>query len=205
MKKEMNYFDNYAECAAMAVEMAKAVKSFLERFNPAQLEEQMKLIHEMEHRGDEKKHQLFSALLRAFVTPIERDDLMNISQSIDDVMDAMDDIIIEMNITQVQSIRPESLPFAQLIIRCCTAMAELMEEFKCFKKSKKIKDIIININFLEEEGDRLYIAAMKNLYATCQNPLEVMAWRQIYSAFETVCDKCEDVADIVESIMIGNL
>ena len=205
MKKEMNYFENYAECAAMSVEMAGAVKDFLEHFKPAELEEQMKLIHGLEHRADEKKHELFSALIRAFVTPIDRDELMNISQSIDDVMDAMDDIIIEMNITQVQSIRQESLAFAELIIRCCTAMAELMEEFKSFKKSKKIKEIIIEINCLEEEGDRLYISAMKNLYATCQNPLEVMAWRQIYNAFETVCDKCEDVADIVESIIIGNL
>ncbi|MEA5016079.1 MAG: DUF47 family protein [Candidatus Limiplasma sp.] len=205
MKKDMIYFDNYAQCAAMSVEMAGAVKNFLEHFDPAQLDEQMRIIHELEHCADEKKHELFSALVRAFVTPIERDDLINISQSIDDVMDAMDDIIIEMNITQVKSIRRESLEFSKLIIRCCTAMADLMEEFKDFKKSKRIKDIIIDINCLEEEGDRLYISAMKNLYANCQNPLEVIAWREIYSAFETVCDKCEDVADIVESIIIGNL
>ncbi len=205
MKKDMIYFENYATCAAMSVKMAKAVNDFLEHFDPSRLDEQMKIIHGLEHAADEKKHELFSALVRAFVTPIDRDELINISQSIDDVMDAMDDIIIEMNITQVKSARPESLEFSKLIIRCCTAMAELMEEFKDFKKSKKIKDLIIDINCLEEEGDRLYISAMKNLYATCQNPLEVVAWREIYSAFETVCDKCEDVADIVESIIIGNL
>ncbi|NLV59276.1 MAG: DUF47 family protein [Clostridiales bacterium] len=205
MKKDMIYFENYAACAAMSVDMAKAVNAFFENFDPKMLDEQMKLIHGMEHAADEKKHELFSALVKAFVTPIDRDDLMNISQSIDDVMDAMDDIIIEMNITQVKSVKPESLDFGKLIIRCCSAMAQLMEEFKDFRKSTKIKDFIIEINRLEEEGDRLYISAMKNLYATCSDPLEVMSWREIYSAFETVCDKCEDVADIVESIIIGNL
>jgi predicted phosphate transport protein (TIGR00153 family) len=205
MKKDMIYFENYATCAAMSVDMAKAVNAFLEKFDPKGLDQQMKLIHGMEHAADEKKHELFSALVRAFVTPIDRDELINISQSIDDVMDAMDDIIIEMNITQVKSVKPESLAFGKLIIRCCTAMAQLMEEFKDFKRSKKIKDLIIEINCLEEEGDRLYISAMKNLYAVCPDPLEVMSWREIYSAFETVCDKCEDVADIVESIIIGNL
>ena len=205
MKKDMLYFENFAACAAMSVEMAKAVHAFLESFDPAGLEEQMKSIHGMEHCADEKKHEMFSALVKAFVTPIDRDELINISQSIDDVMDAMDDIVIEMNITQIKSVKAESLEFGKLIIRCCTAMAELMEEFKDFKRSKKIKDLIIEINCLEEEGDRLYISAMKNLYAVCPDPLEVMSWREIYTAFETVCDKCEDVADIVESIIIGNL
>ncbi len=205
MKKDIIYFQNYADCAAMSVKMAEALNDFLEHFDPAQLETQMKAIHSIEHAADEKKHDLFSVLVRAFVTPIDRDELIDISQSIDDVMDAMDDIVIEMNITQVKAIKPDSLAFSKLIIRCCKATAELMEEFKDFKKSKKIKDLIIEINKLEEEGDRLYIGAMKDLYATCQNPLEVMAWREIYSAFETVCDKCEDVADIVETIIIGNM
>ena len=70
---------------------------------------------------------------------------------------------------------------------------------------KTIKDIIIEINRLEEDGDQLYISVMKNLHATSKDPIEIIAWRDIYKAFENVCDYCEDVANIVESIVIGNL
>ena len=205
MKKEALYFQNFAECATMACDMSRALSDFLENFNPEKLDEGMTLIHNMENQADGKKHELYTALLKAFVTPIDRDEIINISQSIDDVMDAMDEIMIEMNITQVKTIQDSCLDFAKLINRCCIAMADLMEEFKNFKKSKKINDLIIEINHLEEEGDRLYISAMKKLHATSTDPLEVIAWREIYAAFELVCDKCEDVADIVEGIFIENM
>lgn len=205
MKKDNLYFNNFAECAAMSCEMARTLNDFLTHYAPAKVEEQWQAVHAIEHKADEKKHEMFAELVRAFVTPIDRDELIDISQNIDDVLDAMDDITMQLNISQVKELRPDTLDFMKLIIECCDSMAKLMEEFKDFKKSKKINDYIIEINRLEEEGDRLYVAAMKNLHATSQDAMEVLVWREIYSALENVCDQCEDVADIVETIVIGNL
>lgn len=205
MKKDNLYFQNFADCALMSCEMAEKLHHILSTYDPAHLDENMKTIHDLEHAADEKKHEMFSELARAFVTPIDRDEIMNISQSIDDVMDSMDDIMIQLYITQVKTIREDSLEFAELIQRCCRAMADMMVEFKDFKKSKKMKDLIIELNRLEEEGDRLHIAAMKKLHGTSSDPFEVIIWREIYAAFEMVCDKCEDVADIVEGILIENM
>lgn len=205
MKKDMIYFQNFAECANMACEMARTLNDFLLNFNTVNLEEGTKRVHEIEHRADFKKHELMEELVRAFVTPIDRDELISISQNLDDVLDSMDDIMMHLYITQVKQLRADSLEFSALIVRCCDATAKLMEEFKDFKKSKKINDLIIEINQLEEEGDRLYINAMKTLHTTSTDPMEVIAWRELYAAFENVCDQCEDVADIVETIVIGNL
>lgn len=205
MKKDNLYFQNFAECADMACDMATKLDDFLTHYGTEKLEKGAEEIHAIEHRADEKKHEMYSELVRAFVTPIDRDELIDISQNIDDVLDAMDDIMMHLNITQVQKLRPDALEFSTLIIKCCKSMAQLMEEFRDFKKSKKISDLIIEINRLEEEGDRLYVSAMKNLHKTCTDPMEVMIWRELYSAFENVCDQCEDVADIVETIVIGNL
>lgn len=205
MKKDNLYFQNFAECANMACDMATKLDDFLTHYRTEKLEKGAEEIHAIEHRADEKKHEMYSELVRAFVTPIDRDELIDISQNIDDVLDAMDDIMMHLNITQVKKLRPDALEFSTLIIKCCQSMAQLMEEFKDFKKSKKINDLIIEINRLEEEGDRLYVSAMKNLHKTCTDPMEVMIWRELYSAFENVCDQCEDVADIVETIVIGNL
>ena len=205
MKKENIFFENFAECAVLSCEMAEKLGDFLTNYDLTRLEVSKDAIHDLEHKGDSKKHELFSELVRAFVTPIDRNELVNISQSIDDVMDAMDDIMIQLYITQVKHVRENCVDFSKLIIRCCKAMAELMEEFKNFKKSKKLNDLIIELNRLEEDGDRMYIEAMKDLHATSQDALEVIIWREIYATFETVCDKCEDVADIVEGILIENM
>lgn len=205
MKKENIFFQNFAESAAMACEMAGKLQAFMTGYDPANLEAGMEEIHDIEHRADGKKHELYSELMRAFVTPIDRDELMNISQSIDDVIDAMDDIMIQLSITQVKQIRQDSLPLCELIVRCCNVMSQMMAEFTDYKKSKKLHPLIVDLNRLEEEGDRLYIAAMKNLHATSKDPMEVIIWRDIYTAFETVCDKCEDVADIVEGVLIENV
>ena len=205
MKKDNIYFDNFAETAGMACEMARTLNDYLQHFSSEKLEDGMNRVHAIEHRADGKKHELMRELVRAFVTPIDRDELIDISQNLDDVLDAMDDIMIQLYITQVKKLRPDALAFAELIVRCCEATETLMKEFKDFKKSKKITDLIIEINQLEEEGDRLYINAMKELHISSADPMEVIAWRELYAAFENVCDQCEDVADIVETIVIGNL
>jgi len=80
----------------------------------------------------------------------------------------------------------------------------LLEEFSNFKKSKKLKELIININHIEEEGDAMHIKSMHNLHKYTSDPIQIIAWREIFDLFEKSYDACEDVADIVESITIGN-
>ena len=204
-KNDSYYFNTFSECAALASEAAQVLHTVLTKFNSNEIDEIMWKLHDVEHKADEKKHDMLSALLKAFITPIERDDIIKLSQAIDDITDAVEDVVIQINMDQVKLIRPDSIEFSELLIRCCKRVGELLEEFRNFKKSKLIKDIIIEINRLEEEGDQLYISVMKNLHATSKDPIEIIVWRDIYKAFENVCDSCEDVANIVESIVIGNL
>ena len=204
-KSDSFYFNTFSECAALAGEAAQVLHSVLTQFNSDEIDDIMWKLHEVEHKADEKKHDMLSALVKAFITPIERDDIIKLSQAIDDITDSVEDVVIQINMDQVKFIRPDSIEFSNLLIRCCNKVGELLEEFRNFKKSKTIKDIIIEINRLEEEGDQLYISVMKDLHATSKDPIEIIAWRDIYKAFENVCDYCEDVANIVESIVIGNL
>lgn len=204
-KNDAYYFNTFSECASLASEAAEVLHTVLTKFNSDEIDEIMWKLHDVEHQADEKKHDMLSALLKAFITPIERDDIIKLSQAIDDITDSIEDVVIQINMDQVKLIRPDSIEFSELLIRCCKRVEELLHEFRNFKKSKLIKDIIIEINRLEEEGDQLYISVMKNLHATSKDPIEIIAWRDIYKAFENVCDSCEDVANIVESIVIGNL
>lgn len=198
------YFDNFAHSAEMSCEAAILLKTILEDFNRDNLNEKLDAMHEIEHHADMCKHDLINELVRAFMTPIEREDIIKLGANLDDVTDSLEDILIHIYITDVKTIRSDSLEFMDVIIKCCKALHEMLQEFRNFKKSKKLQEMIIEINHLEEVGDKMYINAMHNLHRTSDNALEVIAWREIYGFFEKCCDACEHVADIVESIAIEN-
>lgn len=203
-KTEDFFFSNFIESAEISCEAAEMLKTVLCDFSVNTLPEKMKKMHEIENRGDANKHKMIHELVRAFITPIERDDIMKLSQKIDDVIDSIEDILIHIFMNNVVEIREDSIEFASLLIRCCNTTKETLEEFRNFKKSKKLRELIIEINHMEEEGDAMYINSMNRLHTTTKDLLAVIAWRDIYEFFEGCCDACEDVADILESIAIGN-
>lgn len=203
-KKEDFYFNNFAEAAEISLKTADLLQKILEDFSEQDLPANMDKIHEWENRGDEKKHEMMRELVRAFITPIEREDILRLSQNIDDVTDALDDICIHIYITGTREIRPEGLEFSALLCRACKAMCNMLEEFRHFKKSKKLGEYLMRINDIEEEGDRLYSDAMRRLHTENTQPHLLVAWREIFGYFEKCCDACEHVADIVENIVIGN-
>lgn len=199
------YFENFRVCAACSCEAAQMLKSSLASFDAASLKHKVDGIHVIEHNADVKKHEMMAVLVKAFITPIERDDIIKLSQTIDDVTDAIEDILIHVYITNIQTIRPDVYCFVDLLIKSCELLTSLLDEFRDFKKSKELLKIIIELNRLEEEGDKLYLDAMHNLYTNSADPLEIVIWRQIYTYFEKAFDCCEDVANIVESITIENI
>jgi uncharacterized protein len=203
-KGDRFYFNNLVDSAELSREAAVMLKATLTNFDACKLDEQRVCLHEIEHRGDNNRHEIMHRLVTAFVTPIERDDLTKLSQNIDDVTDAIEDILIRIDMTNITEIRPDSIEFAELVIHCCNAMKEMLQEFTNFKKSKKLKNLIIEINRLEEVGDEKYVRCMKDLHTGCNDPITIIAWREIYDIFEKCCDSCENVADIVEGIVIGN-
>ncbi len=203
-KKDNFYYDNFVESAEVSCEAAAMLRDILCNFKVETLPENRIKLHEIEHKGDDKRHEMTNVLVRAFITPLEREDILNLSQLIDDVTDCIEDILIRIYINNVKSIRPDSIEFADILIQCCGAMKEMLKEFPNFKRSKKLNELIIEINRLEELGDDMYVECMRRLHTTSTDPFETIAWREIYEFFEKCCDTCENVADIIESIAIGN-
>lgn len=106
------------------------------------------------------KHDLLEHLAREFISPIEREDILTLSQHIDDVTDAIEDVLLRMYMFRIHTLRPQTLEFSKLIVKCCASMKKMMEEFKHFRRSNSIKDHVVEINRLEEVGDHLYTEAM---------------------------------------------
>ena len=203
-KSDSYYFQNFIECVECGCQAAKMLEDNLNHFDTGLLQDKLDELHRIEHDADKKKNEMMAVLVKAFITPIEREDIILLSQSIDEVTDKIEDVLIRIYINNVQQIRPEALAFIKVIIRCCEALKEVMEEFADFRKSKTLHGLIIEINALEEEGDRLFIESMRKLHAEVTDPIEIIAWREIYVYLEKCCDACEHVADVVESDIMKN-
>lgn len=205
MKQKNNiYFDGFVTCMDYACKAAEYLKAIIIEFNPATLEAKAVEMHEIEHAADLAKHELIGKLAKEFITPIEREDIMLLFQQIDDVTDNIEDVVRRMCMFNITKIRPEMMEFADIILQCCTVTKESLAEIYHFQKSDTLRASIILVNELEETGDRLHYSAMRKLYSENVDPLERIQWTKMYDWLEDCCDKCEDVTDSIEMVLMKN-
>ncbi len=203
-KQDAFYFENFTACADYACQAAHLLEQVMQNFDVEKLPDQITEMHKVEHAGDIKKHELLHALSRAFITPIEREDIMDLSQNIDEITDKVEDVLFRIYFNHIESIRPDALNMIRIVIRCCESVRDLMKEFADFRHSKKVQEHIIRINTLEEEADAQFISSMYDLHGEKDNPVQMITWREVYIYLEKCADACEDVADVVESILLKN-
>lgn len=198
------YFDTFLACAEDACKAAHLLESTMREYHPESIREKLDEMHAIEHGADEKKHALLNALVKAFITPIERDDIYDLSRNIDDMTDKIEDVLQRLYCNNIQTIRPDALKMTATLIRCTEEVKTLLGKLPDFKRDRTLHEHIITINTMEEEGDRLFLACMRALHETCSDPIEVIAWREVYHYLESCLDACEHVADSVESVIMNN-
>lgn len=205
MKKDRyNYFETFIKTSNYALEGAKKLDYILNNFKKSELAENIKQLHTLENKADVEKHIMSNYLLKDFLPPIDREDILILSHRIDDVMDYIDEILINIDILNIDKLRHNVPTFSNLLVECCQTMTEMVKELANLKKIEKMSENVVKINRLEEKGDALYIASMKELYKNRHDPIEVMAWTTIYNCFEECFDACEKVADYAEEIIMKN-
>ena len=155
-KRDHLYFELLQEGVRYAVEAAAQLQNDLEHFDASVLNQQIDTMHELEHQADLTKHQAMEKLIREFITPLEREDILGLTSAIDDVTDSIEDVLLRLYMFNIHELRPDALEFSRIVAQCCAALQDLMDEFPHFRKSKTIREKIIEINHLEEIGDRLF-------------------------------------------------
>ena len=203
-KGDKFYFENFSECTALSKKAADYLVKCLENYNPEEIEKMISEIHEIEHSADAKRHEMGDALAKAFVTPVDREDLDMLSHNLDGVTDKIEDILQKLYINNILTIKPSAVAFAKNIVKGCEVLCEIMGEFENFKKSKKISGLIIKLNDIEEECDKLYLTSMRELMKEQGDVFEVIGWREIYDRFELCIDACEHVSECIGSVIMKN-
>ena len=201
-KKELNYYDEFIKNVEICCEISNILKQHIDNFQNEDPKETEEMVHKLENDADLNLHNIKNYLVKDFLPPIDREDIILLSNKIDNAVDDLDEIIIDLNIYNINELRNDFKDFADLICQMSAKLREVMNNFKDKKKYDQTKALIIEINGLEEQGDRLYENAIKNLYNTEQNPIEILKWNNIYGTLEDAIDSFEGVADYVEEILM---
>ena len=203
-KGDKFYFENFVESTALSKKAAVYLVECLENYKAESIETMLEKMHEIEHSADVKKHEMSEALAKAFVTPVDREDLDMLSHNLDQVTDKIEEILQKFYIYNIQSVDAPVVEFAKEIVKSCELLCDLMAEFENFKRSKKIRELIIELNDVEEECDRLYLSSMHALTKNPTDALTVVSLHNIYDCFESCADACEHVSECVGTVIMNN-
>ncbi|NLM61381.1 MAG: DUF47 family protein [Clostridiales bacterium] len=199
------YFNKLDKAVGFACEAAEMLNNVLSSFSVDNLDKKIREMHVIEHAADIDKHEMMSKLINEFITPIDREDIIQISQEIDDIIDQIEEILQCIYMYNLKSIRQEAISFSRLIVEACKTLKKAVEEFSNFKKSKTLKDYIIECNRIEDEGDRLYSEVIRTLYThLTADAVQLFSWVKIFDLFESTCDSCEHAANSLERIVLKN-
>jgi uncharacterized protein len=156
-------------------------------------------IKEVEHKCDFLTHEIIQRLNKTFVTPIDREDIHELARTLDDVMDAIDNAASLIPLYKIDKVRPGARELTRIIIQQCD---EIRVAVEALEQRKGVLERAIEINRLENEADRIHKQAISNLFDEEPNPITVLKWKELYDLLEEATDACEDVANLLENVVV---
>lgn len=203
-KNKNDYFRLTEEQASCCVEASELLTEILCDFAAEQIPQQKRKMHAIENRADELQHKIVTGLAKEFITPIDQEDILLLVQIIDDVTDALDEVVLELYMFHIKQIPKEAPAFSRIVNRCVKTLSAAIGELKNFKKPDELRRLLVEVNDVEAEADTVYIEAIHRLFAEETRSCILLGHKAIYESLENCCDLCEHAADMIEQIIIKN-
>lgn len=198
---EEDFFALFREQAETIVEAADMLLDITRNYTD--LDHKVMQMNKIEHKADEIAHRIIERLSLTFITPIDSEDIHLLSTAIDDIVDYVDATVERMVLYKVTKPTEDLLHLANILQRAADETRNAVGQLSSFKKKRNaIKQCWIEINRLENEGDTASRAAIAKLFDEGSDAVEIIKWKEIYEHVETAIDKCEDVANILEQILL---
>ncbi|MGZ3750204.1 MAG: DUF47 domain-containing protein [Mucilaginibacter sp.] len=185
---------------AMAAIMVEAVNS---NNHPAR-EDMFKQIDKLENKGDEITHQIYLELGKNFITPFDREDIHSLATAIDDVADFIQGAANRMSLYRIDDFNEHIRKLAELILQASQDLEKAVRELKDLRNVRAIADSCIRINSVENQADYVFDRAVADLFLYETDAIRLIKYKEIYAALETATDRCEDAANVMESILVKN-
>ncbi|MDD5305996.1 MAG: DUF47 family protein [Deltaproteobacteria bacterium] len=199
-QRETAFFDVFEQASKIACESAVILQELVLRYDDP--DAKIKALEVKEHEGDKLVHAMMDRLNRSFITPMDREDLFLISKDLDTITDLVESTAHLFTMFDVHSVKDEAKDLVRLLVAATAELHAVTKEMKNFKKSRDLKPRVIEINRIENEGDRLYRRAVRALFTQEKDPLEVMKWKEVYEYLESALDACEHVANIILGVVV---
>ncbi len=195
--KETKFFDMFAEMSGNLIEGARLLTQILADFK--EVEARVQKLKDIEHRGDEMTHQILVKLNQTFLTPLDREDIHRLASSMDDVLDyvyAAGERLVMYKITGAPA---EAAELAGVVVRQCEQIGKAVA---MLERHDHVLDHCVEINRLENEADRVARSAIGQLFERQGDPVALIKLKELYEVLETATDKAEDVANVMESVVL---
>jgi hypothetical protein len=198
--REEKFFELFEAQAAYNVEAARIFKELVGKWD---LESPLfKKLQDIEHEADITTHEVYDRLNRTFIAPFDREDIHELASELDDIVDLVQSVSSRMQIYRVDRSDPALLSLCDILLSATENIQRAVVELRHPDKARRVLDYCIEINRLENAGDRALEEALRHLFEGRPDPLEVIKWKEIYEGIEISIDKCEDVANIFETILV---
>jgi predicted phosphate transport protein (TIGR00153 family) len=202
MPTEGKFFDLFIQHAELCVKGGKELVSLMTNFDD--LEHRVHAIETIEKQADKVTHTTLEMLHKTFITPLDRDDIHKLITRMDDILDLMEDVGQTIWLYDIKQITPEAKRLAELCQTCCEKVLASVSLLSNMNNAREILNICAEIDRLESDADHVMRAAMSKLFREEPDVRNLIKLKAIYEILETVTDRCEDVANIVEGIIVEN-
>jgi len=201
LPKEMSFFDYFEKNSKLSIEAAKFLNEIA--LDSADLVELSNRIKDIEHEADSVTHQCIDALHRTFITPIDRSDIHRLIRRMDDIIDSVDSTATRMMLYEMSDRRSEMRQFTEVLVKSTTAIDSAIHSMRNMKKNNDfIEKCCKAVYETENEGDQILRSALARLFREEKDTVSVIKWKEIFERLEKATDRCEEVANIVQGIVI---
>ncbi|HXG30565.1 MAG TPA: DUF47 domain-containing protein [Thermodesulfobacteriota bacterium] len=200
--KEERFFDYFDRASEKMIRGVRLFKEMMQNLTNA--EEKARQIKEVEHEADHVTHETVSSLHKTFVTPIDRESIYALITRMDDILDLIDSACERTLLYKIKTSTPEAIALIDILEKSIEQVAKGISGLRNLKNSSSILNICIEINRLENEGDRVFRNALSVLFNSPSDPVDIIKWKDIYETLEDAIDRCEDVANVLEGIVVEN-
>ena len=204
-KIKNDYFELLKSQAEFSVKAAALLEEILLHYSLDTISEQREKIHGVEHEADKAMHDIRVKLSAEFITPIDQEDILRLAQIIDDVTDAIDDVVLRLYMYHIETITEDAKAIVKVVHQCTQSLYEAIKELKTFKKTDgPLQNLLIQINSIENQADDLSREAIHRLFSSNTEVKSLIGNMNLYEALENCCDECEHAADVIEEIILKN-
>jgi predicted phosphate transport protein (TIGR00153 family) len=195
--REESFFDLFEELARKVQQGAEALHDLLQNYSD--LDRKAGRVLDIEHEGDELTHEVMRRLNTSFITPFDREDIHRLASNLDDVLDHIEATAEYLQLFKIESPLPQMVQLSETLAKAAGITADAMPGLR---KMKNLETYWIEINRLENEGDRSYRRTLAELFSGDYKAMDVLKWKDIIEEIETAIDRLEDVANTIEGIVL---